>query len=137
MTRRAARVDVALPWPDKRLSPNSRTNRWELAEAKREAKKTSTDLVKERYYDPPDFGNSFLLLVRYFHPPDRRMRDEDNIVASLKAYQDGACSAFGIDDSRIQATVNVFCEPVPGGRISLTLRSLAGLYEFLNDGLEE
>lgn len=35
-----------------------------------------------------------------FYPPDRRHRDDDNLVASFKAGRDGVALALGIDDRR-------------------------------------
>lgn len=37
-----------------------------------------------------------------FVPPDRRHRDDDNLVASFKAGRDGIAMALGIDDKRFR-----------------------------------
>ena len=35
-----------------------------------------------------------------FYPPDRRARDDDNMIASFKSGRDGIADALGIDDKR-------------------------------------
>lgn len=35
-----------------------------------------------------------------FYPPDRRARDDDNMIASFKAGRDGIALALGINDKR-------------------------------------
>ena len=53
-----------------------------------------------------------------FHPPDKRKRDVDNVIASLKALIDGLADAWGIDDSEFLITYpRKFAEPVKGGKI--------------------
>lgn len=88
---------IYLPWPDKRLSPNARCHWSTLAKAKKVAKKAA-------YYSALEAGigkiDADSILVRYsFYPPDRRARDDDNLIASMKAYGDGISQAIGIDDS--------------------------------------
>jgi hypothetical protein len=89
---------VFLPWPDKTLSPNSRVHWSKLAKAKKKAK-------QDAYYATLEAGigkiNASALSVRYVvFPPDNRGRDQDNIIASLKASADGISQAVGIDDSK-------------------------------------
>lgn len=91
------KAELFLPWPDKRLSPNSRVHWSTLARAKKVAK-------QEAYYTALEAGigkiDADSLLVRYsFYPPDRRARDADNMLASMKAAADGIALAVGIDDS--------------------------------------
>lgn len=38
------------------------------------------------------------LLTVTFNPPDKRQRDRDNMIASVKAYQDGIADALGAND---------------------------------------
>lgn len=90
-------AELFLPWPDKRLSPNARVHWSTLAKAKKAAK-------REAYYAALEAGvrdiKADSLLVRFsFYPPDRRARDVDNMLASMKAANDGIAQAVGIDDS--------------------------------------
>lgn len=51
-----------------------------------------------------------------FHPPDKRKRDRDNIIASFKAGQDGLADAWGIDDNEFEITY-ALGEPRKGGAV--------------------
>lgn len=99
--------EVTLPWPDKKLSPNARVHfftRSKTAKRYRYACKLRTlaaaqaerwnlaalrDLVSE--------GGKIHLFID-FYPPDRRDRDDDNVIAAFKAGRDGVADALKIDD---------------------------------------
>ena len=51
-----------------------------------------------------------------FHPPDKRRRDLDNMLASAKQGIDAISAAIGLDDYHFGFTI-VRGEPVKGGRI--------------------
>lgn len=57
-----------------------------------------------------------------FYPPDRRHRDDDNLIASFKAGRDGIALALGIDDKRFR------CYPYVknqiGGMVKVRLTSM-------------
>jgi len=55
-----------------------------------------------------------------FYAPDKRRRDDDNIIASMKAARDGIADAFGIDDHRFAVTYK-FCEPEKPGRVEVLI----------------
>jgi crossover junction endodeoxyribonuclease RusA len=57
-------------------------------------------------------------------PPDKRHRDTDNVIASLKSALDGIADATGIDDSRWQWQAPVVTTPCKSGRIVVTLAPL-------------
>lgn len=91
-------AEIFLPWPDKALSPNARVHWRALSAAKKKAKEAA-------YYTALGAGLSKIaadsMKVRYsFFPPDRRPRDTDNMIASMKAAADGIALAIGIDDSK-------------------------------------
>ena len=117
-------ITIELPWPDKRLNPNSR-NRWAKMVAKKEARDIGyfttrdTPTVWVRYGIPEEITAQYT-----FCPPDRRHRDIDNCLAMMKAVQDGACSALGIDDSCIKRTVLEWGDVTPGGKVILRLEEM-------------
>jgi crossover junction endodeoxyribonuclease RusA len=37
-----------------------------------------------------------------FYPPDRRQRDDDNMIAAFKSGRDGLAQAFGVNDKRFR-----------------------------------
>lgn len=51
-----------------------------------------------------------------FVPPDRRRRDDDNLIASFKPYRDGISDALGIDDAHFRTTAEVSRKPDPKKR---------------------
>lgn len=42
-----------------------------------------------------------------FVPPDRRKRDDDNMIAAFKPGRDGMADALGVDDSRFRLHIEV------------------------------
>ena len=55
-----------------------------------------------------------------FVPPDRRHRDDDNMIASLKAARDGIADALGVNDRRFRPNY-VFAEPEKPGRVEVEI----------------
>jgi len=51
-----------------------------------------------------------------FHPPDKRKRDMDNMIAAFKAGQDGVADAIGVDDSKWVSSYRIG-QPVKGGLV--------------------
>ena len=89
---------VTLPWPPSILSPNARAH-W--AEKGRVAKKYRLDA----FFAALEVGCRKLESPRLtvevtFHPPDKRARDTDNMLASIKSGLDGIADATGVDDSK-------------------------------------
>lgn len=111
---KATNHEVVLGWPPKELNPNFRSH-WSVKSKATKAYKTACwALCKEAGLMLPEAGDSqFCKLLglklsnssRYhlwitFYPPDRRARDDDNMIASFKAGRDGLALALGIDDKR-------------------------------------
>lgn len=116
---------ITLPYPDRRLSPNARCH-WRV---KQEPKKAARDAgyfaaleVFSPGNDTPLTGD--LRLTYHIHPPDKRRRDLDNLVAANKPALDGVCKALMIDDSQIKSTTAVWGNVIPGGGVTLTLEEL-------------
>ena len=59
-------------------------------------------------------------LTIVFHPPDKKRRDLDNCLASLKSALDGIADALRVDDSGWALTITK-AAPVPGGRVDVTI----------------
>ena len=49
----------------------------------------------------------FLNVALVFHPPDKRKRDWDNMIASVKAGLDGLADALKVDDSKWRISIEV------------------------------
>jgi crossover junction endodeoxyribonuclease RusA len=91
---------LVLPWPPIALSPNARTHWRKKAPIAKAYKEACWALAKEAKLVVPD--DQGLALWLDFYPPDRRHRDDDNVIASFKAGRDGLALALGIDDKRFR-----------------------------------
>ena len=56
-----------------------------------------------------------------FYPPDRRRRDDDGLLASMKAARDGIADALGVDDSRFVSHPWVKDEGRKGGQVVIKI----------------
>lgn len=64
-----------------------------------------------------------LVVTATFSAPDKRRRDQDGLMSSIKAYADGISDAIGVDDSKWQW--NIRCAPpVKGGNVRLQIEVL-------------
>lgn len=94
------RLVIELPWPSRDLSPNARVH-W--ARKSKAAKKYRADchlLAKAAGVRITWDGPAHLWIT--FYPPDRRPRDDDNLIASFKSGRDGIADALGVDDKRFR-----------------------------------
>jgi crossover junction endodeoxyribonuclease RusA len=110
---------IKLDWPPKELHPNARVYF--------RTKAAVTKIYRKAAYERADWGNFFHadvesdIAVRImFHPPDRRRRDLDNMLASIKAGIDGIADALCINDRLLNPITIERCEPVKGGRVLVT-----------------
>jgi crossover junction endodeoxyribonuclease RusA len=97
---------IELPWPPKALSPNARVHWAEKARKTKMARTLAWGLTAQAlgpklraYAADGDISVKVTL-----EPPMRggARPDEDNVMASLKAYRDGIASALGVNDSRFR-----------------------------------
>lgn len=91
-------IEVTLPWPPKELSPNSRVHPQIKAKAAKMYRQACWALAKEAKL--PRQGVDSVSLEITFHWPDRRKRDLDNCLASIKSGLDGVADAMGINDAQ-------------------------------------
>lgn len=105
---------IELPWPPKELSPNQRVHRMVLAKRKREYRTDCAWLAKAAGLSA--LGAQRLAISITFRAPDRRGRDLDNMLASMKAGLDGLADIMGVDDSRWALSISRG-EPVKAGAV--------------------
>lgn len=104
---------ISLPWPAKELSPNYRSrSHWPRTRAIAKARREAWLLTLEAL----GCVAPGKLLTITFNPPDRRRRDDDNMIASTKALRDGIADALGCDDHGFKPEYR-FGNPVKGGRV--------------------
>jgi crossover junction endodeoxyribonuclease RusA len=108
---------IKLAWPDKVLSPNARAHWAVKSRAVKAARSQAYWLAHMGMVELPDGP----IAVRVtFHPPDKRHRDDDNMLASVKAYLDGISDAYGVNDSRFVLTI-ARGDPVRGGCVIVSI----------------
>ena len=86
-------IGVVLPLPDRRLSPNARVC-WQAKARSVKAYRAFTFSLAQRY--PRAWKSAEAQATFYFG--DRRRRDRDNLLASLKAAFDGIAAAGVVED---------------------------------------
>lgn len=112
-------MTISLPWPSKTLSPNARVHWRRVAEIKKLAKRDA--FYATRSIRKEQIEADALTARITFSPPDRRARDTDNMIASMKAAFDGIAQAVGIDDSRWNLQLAPIGEPVKLGKVTIQL----------------
>ena len=112
-------MNVTLPWPPSALNPNKRHAHWSIkSKAAKAYRKACKELAQAHGMVAPDSPKIVLWLE--FVPPDRRHRDDDNMVASFKAGRDGIADALGVDDKRFVCRHTVSDEIGGFVRVSIT-----------------
>lgn len=89
---------LTLPWPPKDLSPNQRLHHMALARAKKSYRTACAWQAKAQGAGRIEAERLTVNLT--FVPPDRRARDADNCLASMKSGLDGLADVLGVDDSK-------------------------------------
>jgi crossover junction endodeoxyribonuclease RusA len=103
-----------LPWPPSGLSPNARHGHWaQLAQLKRRYRAACAITAMQQGAKRMEADRLSVRLT--FVPPDKRHRDADNCLASMKAGLDGLADVLGVDDS--QWRVSFEMAPGPGGMV--------------------
>lgn len=119
-------IEIIVPWPLAKLSPNERGH-WTTKEGARgQAKMIGRNAVNKLAYHP-GFHEQPLKITLIVHPPDRRRYDWDNLVGRMKYVQDGICEALGVNDNQIKrASVIMSAKPLPGGAVYVRLEEAEG-----------
>lgn len=92
---------LVLPWPPKALSPNARGHWSKKHKAAQKYRSDCYYLAKGGATLKPSTQGIIDLTV-FFYPPDKRRRDFDNMLASIKAGIDGVADAWNVDDYKFR-----------------------------------
>lgn len=111
---------IVLPWPPKELSPNARVHWAKKSKAAKQYRAECFLLTKKAGIAAPLADE--ILFALDFVPPDRRKRDDDNLLASCKALRDGVADALGIDDNRFITQLRISRETVKGGEVRVRIQ---------------
>ena len=130
-TAKPNKWQVMLPWPARELSPNARGHWAKKSTAAKRYRHTckikTLQEIQASAWDVPalrelvEAGGRVHLFID-FYPPDRRHRDDDNVIASFKSGRDGLADALKIDDSKFR--IHPFLDPdkpVKGGGVWVTV----------------
>lgn len=121
---RTLTFEVELPWPSPTLSPNARPHWALLAKTKKAYRARCWVLGLQAglgHVADLKAAPAAVLVHLDFYPPDRRARDWDNLVASMKSGLDGLADAMGVDDSRWRLSFELCDETATGGRVVVTM----------------
>ena len=97
-------IKIILPFPAAKLNPNRRSGRsWQVTAAEKVAAWQAGKIATLKALNGKAFtvANPVKFSITFFCP-NRRRRDLDNLLASLKPSLDGICNAVDIDDSAIE-----------------------------------
>lgn len=111
-------LHLMLPWPDMILMPNKHVHWSKKNRARITGREAGYYIALEKgvKLDPEKKYRVDLV----FCPPDRRTRDLDNLVSSMKSTLDGVCRGLGIDDKMIRPLPD-WGPQVEGGKVEITI----------------
>jgi crossover junction endodeoxyribonuclease RusA len=113
-------MTFTFPWPPKMLNPNTPGNVFAKARAKKAYRTACKRIVDETEGHMPPMGPDDALRVSMrFYPPNKRSRDWDNLMASMKAALDGLADGLGVNDSLFRPAVEV--DEQIGGFVRITV----------------
>lgn len=112
---------LVLPWPHRALHPNARVHWRAKAQHTRAARSEAFILARAAGWHKATLPEGRLHLWIDFYPPDKRRRDDDGLLASMKAARDGLADALGIDDHRFIAHPRLRDEVRKGGEVVVTI----------------
>lgn len=110
---------LTLPFPDSRLSPNSRRDRRWVTNLRQTARNTGFFQAKMAALEIPNHVPLHLFLT--FCPPNNRRRDVDNLLSAFKSVLDGVFAALGVDDSNVRRTTLEMGEVMEQGQTLLRI----------------
>jgi crossover junction endodeoxyribonuclease RusA len=118
---------LSFGWPDKDLSPNARKDYRQKAKLVSIARQLACVLtIGEREWWHAHVSPDSPLETRLiFYPPDKRKRDIDNLLASMKSSLDGIFDALETNDNRVRRTVLEWGDAAQPGRVEIEIREIA------------
>lgn len=115
-------IELVLPWPSRDLHPNARVHWARKAKAAKAARQEADVLALAAGWQRlglPATGPLHIWIDGY--PADRRRRDADGLLSSMKAALDGIADAIGVDDRRFVPHPWVKDEVKPGGEVRIRI----------------
>lgn len=107
--------EITLPWPSRELSPNARTH-WRKAAPIKARYRDACYILAKQARIVIDWEGDIHMWID-FVPPDRRHRDDDNMIASIKSLRDGVADALGVNDRRFR--IHPYVKDEIGGMVKI------------------
>jgi crossover junction endodeoxyribonuclease RusA len=107
--------ELTLPWPPRELSPNSRTH-WRKAAPIKAKYRDACYMLTKLARASIDWDGDVHMWID-FYAPDRRHRDDDNMIAAFKAGRDGIAEALGVNDRRFR--IHPYVKAETGGMVKV------------------
>lgn len=114
--------EVVLSWPKPELNPNSRAHWSKKAKFKKSQRHEALLLAQQAGWHKvewPKGGRLHVWIDGY--AKDKRHRDHDNFLASLKGALDGIADAIGVNDSRFVPHPYIKDEVRKGGEVRIRI----------------
>ena len=108
-----------MPWPPSILSPNARAH-WTAKNRAVKLYRENCAWLTRAAGLRADWDGLVHMAITFF-PPDRRHRDDDNMVASFKNGRDGVADALGVNDRRFRIHPVISDDTRPGGAVLVEL----------------
>ena len=111
--------ELVLPWPSRDLHPNSRGHWSKRAKAAKAARASAHLIALEAGWHREQVPDGRLHVWIDGYATDRRRRDADGLLSSLKPALDGIADALGIDDRRFVPHPWIKDEVRKGGEVRI------------------
>ena len=92
--------EIVLPWPARVLHPNARAHWSKRVKAAKAERGMAMLLAAAAGWHRVEWPEGRLHVWIDGYPQDRRRRDADGLLSSLKSALDGIADAMGVDDMR-------------------------------------
>jgi crossover junction endodeoxyribonuclease RusA len=109
---------IRLSWPHRDLSPNARKDRRAATSVRKAARSEGWAEVKRTRVVISETAHMEIT----FYPPDRRRRDLDNLLASIKPHLDGMAKAANVDDAGWSFTIRKG-KPIKSGAVMIHVKA--------------
>ena len=113
-------MKFTLPFPDGKLNPNRIVYFRVRAVIKSTYKATCYRIIKSACLGRRLETTGRIPVTIIFHAPDKRGRDLDNLLASMKSGLDGVAIALGVNDRQFRPVTIDFADSVfKGGKVEI------------------
>jgi crossover junction endodeoxyribonuclease RusA len=113
--------EIVLPWPSRDLHPNARGHWSKRAKAAKAARYEAGVRTLGAGWQGATLPEGRIHVWIDAYPPDRRHRDTDGVLSSLKAALDGIADVLGVNDRLFVPHPFLHDEPRKGGEVRIRI----------------